>query len=197
MTDATSPRPPFEDLDGCTLEQLDDYLDRGRSPADPAIEGSPACRIALAALERLRAMAGTLLEEDAAAAPRDREPWVGEVMSRISIESRAGRRFAFPADLPGVEAVVTEGALRGLVRAIGDSVPGLLTGRVRLRPDETGDLVDVEVEANLLLGYSAPAAAAELRERVATLLPQHAPFAVRRVDLRIRDLIRPAEEGDA
>jgi len=191
MTDAPPPGAPFDDLDGHTVDELNDYLDRGRQPRDPDIEGSPACRIALGALERLRATASTLLEDDAAAAPADQDSWVGEVLGRISLESRAGRRFPFEVSTPGVEAVVTEGALRGLVRAIGDSVPGLLTGRVRLEPDETGALLDVEVEANILLGFPVPVAAAQLRERVEEQLPRLAPFRVRRVDLRIRDVVEP------
>ena len=49
-----------EDLDGHSIDELTDYLERGRTPADPSIEGSPACRNALRALERLRDLARRL-----------------------------------------------------------------------------------------------------------------------------------------
>jgi len=62
----TSPDEPFVafDLDssdrelahlaGHTIEDLSDYLDRGRTPADPTIDDSPECQIALRSLQRLR-----------------------------------------------------------------------------------------------------------------------------------------------
>ncbi|MGT2426466.1 hypothetical protein [Amnibacterium kyonggiense] len=109
MTDApVSGAPAADDYDGHTLEELAEYLDRGRYPVDPSIEASPACRIALAGLERLRDVAGPLLRLDAEDAPAN-EGWIDAVLGRISLESRAGRRFPF-ADVPaGTEAVVTEG----------------------------------------------------------------------------------------
>lgn len=197
MTESPTPDPstPLEDFDGHSLEELSDYLERGRTPVDPTIEASPSCRIALAALERLRSLAGGLLSQDAAEHPEG-ESWVSDVVNRISLESRAGRSFPFDLDLPGVRASVTEGALRGLVRALGDSIPGLLTGRVRLEPSESGECVDVEVEASLFYGYSVPAAAALLRERVEAVLPRQAPFSVRKVDLRIRAIIEATTEDE-
>jgi hypothetical protein len=188
MTGAPPPGGAFEDLDGHSLEDLVDYLDRGRVPADPSIDDSPSCRIALAGLERLRGVAGTLLDEDAAAAPRT-DGWVGAVLSRIALESRPGRRFPIP-DLPaGVEGTITEGALRGLVRAVGDAVPGLLTGRVRIEPCADGTRLDLDVEVSVAFGAPIEAAVAELRRRVADLLPRRTPFAVARMDVRVRDVL--------
>jgi hypothetical protein len=192
MTDAPTPSRLPDDLDGHTLDELAYYLDRGRTPLDPSIESSPTCRIALAGLERLRSMAGPLLEDDAAAAPAS-DRWIDEVIGRISLESRAGRRFAFTGLPAGTEAVVTEGALRGLVRAIGDSVPGLITGRVRFDPDEDAGTIDLAVDVDVFYGTSIEAAAAEFRRRIATLLPLHAPFAVGALDLRVRDVLEIAE----
>jgi len=188
MTDPPVPSAVPDDLDGHTLEELSDYLDRGRTPLDPSIEMSPACRIALAGLERLRALAGPLLQLDAESAPAD-DRWMDRVLSRISLESRSGRRFPL-VDLPtDADAVVTEGALRGLVRAIGDSVPGLLTGRVRFRVDEESSVVDLEVDVHVVYGTPIDEAVAELRRRVAALLPLHAPFAVRALDVHVRDVL--------
>jgi len=195
MTDARPPGGPVEDLDGHTLDELVDYLDRGRTPYDPGIESSPACRIALAGLERLRARAADLLEEDAAAAPARPEHWMTAVLDRISLESRPGRRFALP-DLPvGTDAVVTEGALRGLVRAVGDSVPGLLTGRVRFTPQEPGGAVDLAVEVSLVFGAPVDGTVAEFRRRVLALLPDQAPFPIGRLDVRVRDVLEVPEGG--
>jgi hypothetical protein len=194
MTDApVSGVPAADDFDGHTLEELAEYLDRGRHPVDPSIESSPACRIALAGLQRLREIAGPLLQQEADAATRD-DRWIDEVLGRISLESRAGRRFPF-ADVPaGTEAVVTEGALRGLVRAIGDSIPGVLTGRVRFEPDESGARLDLAVDITVFYGTSIQAATAEFRSRIALLLPRHAPFSVGALDLRVRDVLERGPE---
>jgi hypothetical protein len=193
MTDAPVGVPAADDFDGHTLAELGEYLDRGRHPVDPSIESSPACRIALAGLERLREIAGPLLQQDADAAPSN-EGWIDEVLGRISLESRAGRRFPFPDAPLGVDAVVTEGALRGLVRAVGDSIPGVLTGRVRVRPEEDGARLDLEVDITVFYGTSIEVAAAEFRQRIARLLPLHAPFSVGSLDLRVRDVLERGPE---
>ena len=38
---------PDDDLDGHTFDELAEYLDRDRTPRDPDIESSAACRLAL------------------------------------------------------------------------------------------------------------------------------------------------------
>lgn len=193
MTDVPTWSSGPDEFDGHTLEELADYLDRGRTPIDPSIEQSPACRIALSGLERLRAMAERFLEQDASTAPPP-ERWIDDVLGRISLESRAGRRFPF-SDLPaGVEAVVSEGALRGLVRAVGDSIPGLLTGRVRLHLDDAAAALDLQVDVTVFYGTPIDDAATEFRRRIALVLPRHAPFAVGQLDLRVRDVLDLGEE---
>jgi hypothetical protein len=189
MTDARPPSGPFEDLDGHTLDELVDYLDRGRTPLDPGIEASPACRIALAGLERLRLMAGGLLEEDAAVEQKHPDCWMTAVLDRISVEARPGRRFPVPGLPTGTEATVTEGALRGLVRAVGDSVPGLLTGRVRVEPQDSGDRMDLDIEVSMFYGFPIEDTVAEFRRRVVEILPRQAPFTVGRLDVRVKDVV--------
>ena len=111
------------------------------------------------------------------------------VIARISLEARPGRRFPVPGLPPGTEATVTEGALRGLVRAIGDSVPGLLTGRVRIEPQEPGDRMDLDIEVSMFYGFPIEGTVAEFRRRVVEILPRQAPFTVGRLDVRVKDVV--------
>jgi hypothetical protein len=185
-----------EDLDGHTLDELSDYLDRGRSPADPSIDDSPACQIALSALQRLRAVAGAFLEEDDRAAGTD-EDWIGRVLAVLPIEARAGRDFPLPVAEPDTDASVTEGALRGLVRSIGDAVPGLLVGSVRFGdPDPETQRVDLSVQIGLRYGVPLQEAEAAFRDALRSGLAPHAPFRLGRIDIRVVALIGgPARPG--
>ena len=74
MTPRTDPpdgpaRPDADpaDLDGHTIDELGEYLDRGRIPFDPSIEASPGCQLALQSMERLH---GTDSAPDAGNASR-------------------------------------------------------------------------------------------------------------------------------
>jgi hypothetical protein len=186
-----------EDLDGHTLDELSDYLDRGKQPAVPSIDDSPACRIALAALERLRAVTGSLLD-DAEGGDAVGQDWIGRVLAVLPIEARAGRSFPLPVDDPDTEASVTEGALRGLVRSIGDAVPGLLVGSVRIgHPDPETQEVDLVVQVALRYGLPLQDAEAAFRSALRQGLAPHAPFRLGRVDIRVVALIGgpPGPEG--
>jgi len=179
-----------EDLDGHTLDQLADYLERGRTPTDRTIEGSPACQIALAALERLQAFGAELLEADAAAAPPSADAWIADVLSSISLDARAGRSIPLTHRAPGTDAHVTEGAIRGLIRATGDEVPGVLVGRVRLLGDVERERAEValELDVHVRFGVPIPVAVAALRRRLLEVLPRHASFSITRIDIRVREL---------
>ncbi|MEB4613714.1 hypothetical protein OOT08_03585, partial [Leucobacter sp. M11] len=72
-----------EDLDGHTIEELSNYLEAGRAPADPSIDGSPGCKIALDALERLRTLSPELLAADTEAEPEPEESWVQSILAGI------------------------------------------------------------------------------------------------------------------
>lgn len=190
-----------DDLDGHTVDELDDYLERGRTPADPSIDASPACQIALSALQRLHDVAGAYLDDaDAAPAGSDQD-WISAVLTAIPLDARAGRRFVLPAPAEGVVATVTEGAVRGLVRAVGDEVPGLLVGSVRLRShDGDGDaeqaaVARLAVEVALVHGTPLAAAVAALRQELLRLLPEHVPFAVEIIDVTVVGLIEPTSGG--
>ena len=178
------------DLDGHTLDELTDYLDAGRRPADRSIDGSPGCQLALDALERLHGLGAELLAAETAAEPEADESWVDRILSGIAIDARAGRRIPFATAEPGVEFGITEGAVRGLVRSAESVVPGLLIGRCRLDGDVTapGAPIRVEIEASALLGRPIPEVAAQLRFEVDRRLRTDTELNVVAIDIVIRDV---------
>ncbi len=126
-----------DDLDGHTVEELSAYLDAGRTPVDPSIEASPGCQIALEAMERLRSLSGPLLEADAEAASAPEASWVARILDTITLEARSGRRIPLESPSPSADLAITEGAVRGVIRAAEADVDGIIVGRCRLRGDVT------------------------------------------------------------
>ncbi|HEY0259756.1 MAG TPA: hypothetical protein VGC18_07890 [Lacisediminihabitans sp.] len=78
-----------DEPNGHTLDELSAYLDAGRTPPDPSIEGSEACRQALDAMERLRILAQAMLEQDAASAAD--ASWVDRILDAIASDASTGR----------------------------------------------------------------------------------------------------------
>lgn len=187
-----------EDLDGHTIEELTDYLEAGRSPVDPSIEGSPGCRLALDALERLRALTPELLAHDTAAAGPVDAGWVDHILSGISMDARAGRRIPYLVDDAHIDLGVTEGAVRGLVRAAEEEFPGVLLGRCRLEGDVSvpGAPVAVDVEVSVPYGMPLHRLADDLRATIAARLATHTALQVSRIDLTIHDVALPNRRGD-
>lgn len=185
------PHDPFdvEHLDGHTLEQLSDYLDAGRFPRDPSIEDSAGCQIALAALERLRASSWAVLDAQAADADRE-ETWIAGVMASIALDAHAGRDIPLPHPDPRVHLAVTEGAVRELVRSVGDALPGMLIGRVRLtgEVETAGAPVVVEVSATVRYGTPIPEAAERLRTDVREALERHTALIVDDIIVTVTDI---------
>ncbi|MCK2035886.1 hypothetical protein KZC51_07035 [Microbacterium sp. SSW1-49] len=179
-----------DDLDGHTLEELSDYLDAGRHPSDPTIDGSPGCRLALDALERLQGLGGQLIDADAAAAPDVDESWVDRILSGIALDARAGRRIPFDAPEPSVDLGITEGAVRGLIRSAENAVPGVLVGRCRLDGDVTiaGAPIRIDIEASARFGESIPRLAERLRAEAEQRLRAHTELNIVAIDVRIRDV---------
>ncbi len=184
-----------DDLDGHTIDELADYLDNARQPYDPTIEGSPACRHALAALDRLRRLTPALLTDEG---PEDDEDgWIAGVLSHIAIDAHAGADLPLQSHDPDVRLVITEGALRGLIRAAGDDEPGFLAGRIRF----TGDLaaldepITVSVNVTVLQGTVIPTAVEELRERIRTTVLRHTDYRDLRIDITVQDLDIPTRTG--
>jgi uncharacterized alkaline shock family protein YloU len=187
-----------DDLDGHTIDELADYLDAGMRPVDPSIDDSPACQNALAAIVRLRQSSlGSLEAAAAAEAPAD-ESWISGVLANISIEARAGRDVPLRPEAPTERPIMTEGAIRSLVRSAGDGVADALISRCRLEGDvvELGAPVRVVVEIAVRAGAAIPAVAAEVRETVAGVLDTQTDLLVESVDVVVRDLLPPTADDD-
>ena len=179
-------------LDGHTIDELSDYLDRGRLPADPSIEASPECQIALRALERVRAISSSLFVEEAASDSGD-DSWVSRILGNISLEAHAGRDIPVTHPDPAAHLLITEGAVRGMIRAAGDSVGGVIVGRCRLDGDVTvpGNAVRVHIDASVLFGERIPVAVQRIRQAVLRELSRHTELVVSAIDVTIHDVRLP------
>lgn len=202
----TGPQP--DELDGHTLDELADYLDRGRDPVDPSIESSPGCRLTLDALERLRALVPELIEDDLRGEPATDESWVERILAGIQLDARAGRSIPIPAASSGsadsvgcVEPAlaITEGAVRGIVRAAEAAVPGVLVGRCRLDGEVTEPGAPIRIDVEISVPYGAPMVplAARLRSEIRARLRFHTPVNVAGIDITVHDVSRPSSSrGD-
>lgn len=193
--DRPDPRPlelEPDDLDGHSIEELTEYLEAGRTPADPSIDSSPSCRLALDALERLRGLTPELIVADTAAEPETDESWVRRVLGGIALEAHAGRRIPLAVAEPGADLGITEGAVRGLVRAAENVIPGLVVGRCRLEGDVTqpGAPVKVLVDVSVPYGEPIPRLAELLRAEITTRLGTHTELNVTAIDITVRDVRR-------
>lgn len=177
-------------LGGHTIDELEEYLDRGRSPADPSIDASPECQLALAALERLRGVSHSLIETEAEAQEEPSENWMRALFGTIAREVRAGRDIPLAHPDPAVDLSISEGSVRSLIRAAGDSVPGALLGRCALDGDvtEPGHPIRVAVSVTALAPVSLRELAERVRSSVRAALERHTELAVTAIDVRIDDV---------
>ena len=184
-----------EDLDGHTIEELGDYLDAGRQPRDAGIEESPGCLIALDALARLRVESWAMLEGEALA-DRDRDQsWIQNVIANITRESRPGRDIPVGHPDRGTRLNITEGAVRGLVRAAGDGTGGSLIGKVDLDGDVTvpAEPITVTVTASAAYGPNLVVLAQLIRERIVQALQTHTELNVLAVNVAIENMHTPGK----
>ncbi|MFK4482763.1 hypothetical protein [Curtobacterium sp. AB7] len=189
----------LDDLDGHSIDELADYLDAGMQPPDPSIDGSPACQNALAAILRVRhASLGSLEAAARDEAPAD-ESWIGGVLANISLESRSGRDVPLRALSESERPVMTEGAIRSLIRRTGDGVPGVLVARCSLDGDvtELAAPIRVVVEVAIMSGPSIVATADLVRTGVAQALAEQTDLVVDSIDVVVRDLLEPQRDTDA
>jgi len=180
---------------GYTLDELAAYHDRGRMPAIAAIDGDPQCRAVLDSMERLGALSRELLERDARTDVA--ESWFQQILGEVARESRAGRDLPLLDDEP-VRVVVTEGAVRGLVRDAGDRVDGVLVERVDVTVAD-GQRIDVRMTISVLHAVIVQHAglvdvADRVRRAVRDALEDHTGWTVGEVDVVI-DSLRVQEDG--
>lgn len=172
--------------------RLVDYDDAGRRPANLSIDHSAGCQIALAAIAHLKTVTATFLNTDADAdsLPPVDETWIAGILSQISHQARAGRDIPLRHD-GAHQIVITEGAVRALIRAAGDSLPGLIVGGIRFRGDITqpDTPIGVEVEATARWGYNIPASADDLKRATDTALRTHTRLNVTTIDIIVRDVL--------
>ncbi|HEY0261032.1 MAG TPA: hypothetical protein VGC18_14405 [Lacisediminihabitans sp.] len=180
----------LDELDGHTIDELSDYLDSDRVPADPSIDNSPGCQLALQAMERLRTLSRSLIDADVAAAPVLGEGWVERILDSIAFDARAGRRIPIEHPSATADLGITEGAVRGLIRAAEADVGGVVVGRCRLAGDVAipGAPVTVSVDASVLWGQPIPENVRLLRNAIAKRLSAHTQLNVVAIDVTIHDI---------
>ena len=186
---------------GYSLDELSDYLDRGRTPAIPEIDENPACQAMLGSLERVASLSRELIDADAAANPDIDETWLGSLLTTIGREVRAGRDIPLSASDPLTRLSITEGAVRELVRAAGDSVDGVLVGSCSIEGDVTDPESAVTIAVTISVVLSAPIAglAQLVRERIHTQLLRHTELTVESIDVTVTDVhvVTERTEDDA
>jgi uncharacterized alkaline shock family protein YloU len=196
MTPNTEAHDESEDI----IADLSEYLDRGESPPQELLDRSPAHQLALESLLRFRSVARDLLQADADAEPARDDSWVSRILTNIHIEARAGRSIPLTPPTPNAEFSITEGAVRGLIRAAGDSVPGALIGRCSLEGDVTvpGTPITVAVEATVFWGDPIPTAAQRIRQDIAAALHRHTELTLAAINVTVIDvnLTRDLQETD-
>ncbi|HEV7949819.1 MAG TPA: hypothetical protein VGP24_08640 [Glaciihabitans sp.] len=198
--DGNSHEPAEDALGGHTVEELSDYLDRGCTPPDPSIDDSPECQIVLESLQRLRAVSLNLFEEDVKVESERGFSWVGSILDNIAVDARAGRDIPVHHPSPSAHLVMSEGAVRGLIRAAGDSVGGVLIGSCKLEGDVTVPRasVVVTVEASVLWGERIADAADRIRGAIYSELMKHTELQVEAIHVEIHDVLiartRPTTE---
>ncbi|ROQ39996.1 hypothetical protein EDF46_1631 [Frondihabitans sp. PhB188] len=173
-----------------TLERLADYLDSGRIPYDPSIEEVPENAGQLAVLQRLRALSSRLVADEGTQESLADPSWFGGVMERVRREARSGRDIPLVSSDLQSTLHLTEGAVRGLIREAGDSVPGAVVISCGLDGPlaEPGAPIHVEVTISALRGIFVPAMADEVREAVATRLLAQTELVVDSVDVIVGDV---------
>jgi len=172
-----------------TLDDLSDYLDSGRLPVNAEIEADAECQAVLASLERVGSLSRELVARDADENPTLDESWFGSLFATIALEVKAGKDIPLSSSDPHTSLSITEGAIRELVRAAGDSVDGVLVGSVRL----SESVVDISI--SVLLGIPVTGAAEAVRQAVYSDLFKHTELAIDSVNVTVDDVHVIATEG--
>ncbi len=177
-------------LDGHTIEELSAYLHDRRTPANFSIDSSPGCQIALTALDRIRELTERALETQAAAEPAPPDGWVQSIMNRIASEARAGRDIPISHPSTSAHLTLSEGAVRGLIRATGDSLGEVIVGRCVLDGDVTipGQPVTIMVDISVAWGENLPQAADRARNAIHRVLLKHTELTISAIHITVQDV---------
>ncbi|MCS5715711.1 Asp23/Gls24 family envelope stress response protein [Herbiconiux sp. CPCC 205716] len=181
---------PDPELDGHTLAELGEYLDRGRTPYDPSIENSPGCRLALANLTRLAGLSGGLLTRQAEREPDRDALWIAGLLEIIRAEIASGRDVPVAHPDPALRLTLTEAAVRGLVRQAGDTLGGVVMGRCVLDGDvgEPGAVIRLDLSCAVAYGLPIAPTVDWLRERVRAELARHTELVIGAIDVAVDDV---------
>ena len=123
--------------------------------------------------------------------------WIAGVMSRVRLESRAGREIPLASSDPRSTLHITEGAVRALIREAGDSVPGAVVISCGIVGDvaEPGAVVRVEVAISALFGTAVQELADEVRRAVLDDLGRQTELVVEALDVTVRDVHQLDTDG--
>lgn len=184
----TNDTPGAADADcGHSIEELQEYLETGESPASAHIDTCPECQSGLAALRRLRALTGDLISADVEEAEKEELPWLDGLMNNLRLETRAGRRIPLSTEDELDSLFITEGAVTALVRAVGDTMEGVLIGKCRIQGDvdAVGSEITLDIEIAAFFGYPLLPMAEELRREVRGVLALQTELLVGDINIRI------------
>lgn len=181
---------PDDALDGHTMDELVDYLDRGRTPYDASIERSAACRLALDGMRRLSELSASSLRRQADLDPGRDEGWISGLLDTIKSEIRSGRDVPISHPDSALRLALTEAAVRGLIRRAGDTMGGVIMGRCTLEGDigTPGAPVRVVVTCSLEFGEPVDEVATRLRRRIGTALATHTELLIEEIDVIVDDV---------
>jgi hypothetical protein len=194
LPDGTLPDAlPEQTVDGYSVERLSDYLDSGRTPRDPGIEGSAACRLYLISLAQVHDLSRASLAHEATREPDRDGRWISSLLESIRREVVGGREIPIGHPDAGLDLRMTEAAARGLVRRTGDADGGVVLGATAFTGDVTtpGAPVTVEVTAAVRYGDDMRVVADALRARIVETLTRHTHLTITAVDIVIDDVFLP------
>lgn len=175
---------------GHSIEELSVYLDNGRIPRDASIESCPECLNALEALSRVGMLSRDLLADDAVHLPPPPDSWFRGILDAVRAEVGAGRSIPISHPDPRVRITVTEGAVRSLMRSVGDSVDGLYIGRTHIIGDAEipGAPVEIHLTASTAWNRPIPELTESLRLVVSRALAAHTDLNVTAVNVTVEDI---------
>lgn len=141
-------------------------------------------------LERLRAIAPELISADTSVNEPVDSAWVQRIITGLRRDARAGRHIPLRNTPPGAHLTMTEGSLRGLIRAAERTVPGVLIARCTFHGDMTkpGASVQLSVEVSLPYGVPVEPLSQALRAEIYARIRAHTEMHLTAVHLEIRDV---------